>query len=135
MHRGSCHCGTVHYEIDGDIRGLVHCHCHTCRKINGTTYGTSAVVARNRFTVTAGEEDLTAYLSSPGKTRNFCRRCGSHVFAIEEALPDGVILRIGTLDGDPGARPEGHIWVSHKAPWYEITDGLPQYAEWRSGSE
>jgi hypothetical protein len=36
-------------------------------------------------------------------------------------------VRAGTLDSDPGVRPAGHIWVSEKAPWFEIADGLPQF--------
>lgn len=133
MHRGSCDCGTVHYQLDGDIPGFLHCHCRTCRKIHGTAYGSSAVVPRDEFTVTAGERAITAYESAPGKKRCFCRHCGSHLFATMEARPKDVVLRIGTLDDDPGGRPEGHIWVSDKAPWYEITDGLPQYEGWRDG--
>jgi hypothetical protein len=40
-----------------------------------------------------------------------------------------VILRVGSLDSDPRGRPVVHIWTSQKAPWHEITDGLPQFAE------
>ena len=40
-----------------------------------------------------------------------------------------VILRIGTLDSDPSIRPEGHIWISHKALWYEVNDDLLKYEE------
>jgi hypothetical protein len=41
----------------------------------------------------------------------------------------------GTLDGDPGVRPREHIFVGSKAPWHEITDALPQYAQWPPGME
>ena len=40
-----------------------------------------------------------------------------------------MVLRMGTVDGDPGARPTRHIWVSQKAPWYEIRDDLPRLEE------
>jgi hypothetical protein len=36
---------------------------------------------------------------------------------------------MGTLVDDPGIRPTFHIFVGSKAPWHEITDALPQYAE------
>lgn len=36
---------------------------------------------------------------------------------------------LGTLDDDPTIRPTKHIWVPSKAPWFEITDDLPQHAE------
>ena len=41
--------------------------------------------------------------------------------------PDTYRIRLGTLDGDPGRRAFGHFWVSEKAPWFEITDEIPQY--------
>jgi hypothetical protein len=32
----------------------------------------------------------------------------------------------GCLDDDPGLRPEMHIFVEGKAPWFTISDELPQ---------
>jgi hypothetical protein len=33
----------------------------------------------------------------------------------------------GLLDDDPGLKPDEHIFVELKAPWFEVTDDLPQY--------
>jgi hypothetical protein len=41
----------------------------------------------------------------------------------------------GPLDEDPGVRPAAHTFVAHKAPWYEITDDLPQYSEGRAAAQ
>lgn len=38
-----------------------------------------------------------------------------------------VVIAMGALDADPGVRPQNHIFVDSKAPWFEITDDLPQY--------
>ena len=38
-------------------------------------------------------------------------------------------VKMGTLLDDPGIRPTFHIFVGSKAPWHEITDALPHYAE------
>lgn len=43
--------------------------------------------------------------------------------------PDSYGLAMGSLDDDPGARPLRHEFVGSKAPWYEITDSLPQYQD------
>jgi hypothetical protein len=40
-----------------------------------------------------------------------------------------VVVPLGSLDDDPGVRPREHIFVASKAPWFEIVDALPQYAE------
>ena len=38
-------------------------------------------------------------------------------------------VQMGTLDDDPGIRPQYHMHVASKAPWHEITDTLPAFAE------
>ena len=127
MVTGSCHCGRIRFEVTGDIRGFMHCHCATCRKIHGTAYGSSALVRSEDVHLVSGKDELSEYESSPGKKRCFCPTCGSHVYARYDADPGTLVLRMGTLDGDPGVRPAGHIWVSDKAPWYEIHDALPRH--------
>ncbi|MEE9596447.1 MAG: GFA family protein, partial [Acidiferrobacterales bacterium] len=58
-----------------------------------------------------------------------CSDCGSHIYAYMAAKPDIVVLRMGTLDEDPKVRPIRHIWMSHRAPWYEVLDDLPTHDE------
>lgn len=117
--RGSCLCGAVQYEIDSLDMPIGHCHCHTCRKAHAAAYATTAGVLREHFRWLAGEDRITAYQSSPGKFRHFCSVCGSHLIAERPAEPH-VILRVATLDDDPGKRPERRIWLSHEVRW--LTD-------------
>jgi hypothetical protein len=35
--------------------------------------------------------------------------------------------RAGALDDDPGVRPDTHAFIVDKAPWFAVTDDLPQY--------
>jgi hypothetical protein len=37
---------------------------------------------------------------------------------------------LAILDDDPPVRPACHVFVGSKAPWFEITDDLPQYPEY-----
>lgn len=128
MIRGGCLCGSVRYEIRGAVGKLVHCHCSMCRKAHGAAFGSYVVLRSDDFKVTSGEADIAAYESSPGVQRTFCRRCGSTLQFKSARRPDSVELAAGTLDDDPGVRPAYHIFVGSKAPWFEITDGLPQHA-------
>jgi len=127
MIKGACHCGSVHLSISGTVTNFEHCHCNTCRKFHGSVYGSSALVDASGFAVTAGEDALQGYRSSPGKERFFCRQCGCHLFAKEDDS-DKVLLRIGTLEGTHGLMPEGHIYVCDRVPWSNVRDGLPQHA-------
>lgn len=127
MLTGSCHCNQIQYRITGKVHSFEHCHCDTCRKINGTVYGSSAVVSKSAFEVTQGEDALSKYRASPSKDRYFCSNCGSHVFAAYNDGRDDVLLRVGTLQRDHGLKAEAHIFVSDQPDWYEIRDDLPQH--------
>jgi hypothetical protein len=77
---------------------------------------------------TAGEEKLTAFESTPGKLRRFCSVCGTEVLA-EWLNQDVVILRVATLDDDPGVRPVMHIWTSHDVRWLTDEGDIPRLPE------
>ena len=126
MLSGSCLCGDIQYEVAGELGPMGHCHCRTCRKAHAAAFATTAHVNRSYFRWSRGEDLLASFESTPGKRRFFCPRCGSHLIA---AWDDAavVIVRVGSLDSDPGTRPVAHVWTSQKAPWHEITDALPQF--------
>ena len=128
MIRGSCLCGDVRFEISGLLTQASHCHCSMCRKAHGAAFGTYAAAKAAEFRVVAGSERIQRYQSSPGIVRTFCVRCGSTLPGWQESKPDVVDVTLGVIDGDPGVRPQSHIYVGSKAPWYEIADHLPQYA-------
>jgi hypothetical protein len=126
MIRGSCLCGGVRYEVDGELGPVALCHCGMCRKASGTAFATNASTARATFRLVAGAELVQRYTSSPGNRRCFCRACGSPLFGESDEMPDQVRLRLGLLDDDPGVRPAYHWAVDFKAPWWDIADGLPR---------
>ncbi len=125
---GGCACGGVRYEVEGDISPIIHCHCETCRKTHGSAFSSIASVDERRFRVTTGKDLLSVFESSPGKFRQFCSRCGSHVFAKRETS-SSVMLRLGCLDTPIVPRNAGHIWRSDGASWYHPKVELPEYPE------
>jgi hypothetical protein len=127
MHHGSCLCGGVAYEIDGEIGPIVYCHCSMCRRWSGSPFRARASVPKNAFRFLRGEELITEYRSSSNTIRRFCRVCGSPLVNSWTPEPDHYGLAMGTLATDPGHRGRCHIHVGSKAPWFEITDGLPQF--------
>jgi hypothetical protein len=127
--KGSCLCGGIQYEVDGGFGTVVNCHCSMCRKATGAAFRTRAAVATAAFRWLAGESLLSKYESSPGETRTFCRVCGATLPTFFRDHPGHIGLPLGTLDDDPGVRPSAHVFVDSKAPWFEITDSLPQFSE------
>ena len=130
--QGSCLCGAVAYEIDQLDMPIAHCHCRTCRKTNAAAYVSSAGVQRKHFRWVQGQEILSTSESSPGKLRHFCSVCGTHLLAERPAQPH-VIVRVATLDEDPGCRPVMHIGCSHDVPWLQDGENISIYPEWPPG--
>lgn len=129
MHKGSCLCGAVKYEVRGKIGAAIYCHCSLCRKATATAFATNAPVAASDFVVIEGESALKAFNSSPGVHRLFCFNCGSPIISRRDAMPDVVRLRLGTLDTPLPAPPTAHYFVTSQAEWYEINDDLPKFTE------
>jgi len=126
---GSCLCGGIKYEVTAIVGKLVNCHCSMCRKATGAAFRTRAAVPAEAFRWLAGADLVSRYDSSAHETRTFCRICGASLPTFFSNHPEQIGLPLGTLDGDPGLKPSAHVWVGSKAPWWDITDDLPQYPE------
>jgi len=129
MIKGSCLCGQVRYEIHGTPGPITHCHCQTCRKAHASAFSSVTSVKLADLKFTAGKDLLKFHESSAGKKRYFCSSCGSQIYARRNDQ-NHYVLRMGTIDGDPGIRPTRHIFTRYKAPWYNIHDDIPEFYEW-----
>ena len=129
--RGSCQCGTVAWEIEGRADDLRHCHCLRCRRARSAAHASNLFAPVERFRFTRGEDALARYKIPEADrfAQAFCSACGSP----QPMNPPGrpyVVVPGGSLDGDPGLRPTGHIFAGSKASWFEIPGALPQYDEY-----
>ena len=128
MLQGHCECDRVRIEVDGPIRDFSHCHCSQCRRLHGGPFATFGGVRRDELRYTSGEDVLRTYTSSPKGERVFCSICGSNVPTVSRD-EDHVRIPMGTVDDDPDFRPKEHYFTASKAPWFEITDELPQHKQ------
>lgn len=127
---GSCLCGEVAYEIVGTPVAMYQCHCSRCRKARAAAHGANLFYRSSDFRWTRGEAQVVDY-KLPAAERfgvAFCARCGG---STPRVTPGGAIVVVpaGALDTDPGMRPLAHIFVESKAPWFDITDEIPQLAD------
>ncbi|WP_160153146.1 GFA family protein [Microbulbifer sp. ALW1] len=130
--KGSCSCGQVQYQVKCLDSAIQHCSCKTCRKSHAAAFNSAAAVLKENFKWEKGEDNLSGYVSSPGKIRYFCSTCGSHLIAEKEGRPH-YILRVATLDEDPGVKPDSVIWRSHEVSWLEYGDHIAAHQEWQPG--
>lgn len=125
---GSCLCGSVRYECGELASPIGLCHCRTCQKAHSSAYAPTARADRPNFKWTAGADIVSAFESTPGKSRWFCPKCGTHLMA-EWKGQDQVIIRVGSLDTALEEKPVVHIWMSHASPMIEAPPGIPTFPE------
>jgi hypothetical protein len=132
MAEGACLCGAIRYAIDEPFSWMGHCHCSMCRKHHGSLFATFVGAPVGRFRWLTREAEIASYASSAQGRREFCTVCGSVAPVV---LPqfDLAIAPAGNLSGDLGQKPDHHIFVGSKAPWYAITDQLRQYEAYPPG--
>jgi len=132
---GSCLCGGVRFEITAPFRRANYCHCSRCRKHSGSSAMPQGRVPREGFRLLSGEELVEVFRPEGGMVKAFCRVCGSSLFG--GTWPEGpeVSVRLGTLDDDPGIRPQYRSFVDSKAPWDELPDDdLPRFEGRKEGA-
>ncbi len=132
---GTCLCRKILYEVNGPIGTIVHCHCSQCRKWHGSAFRTRASIKSEYFQWTMGEDFISYFHHTDHVTKTFCRNCGSSLVSFYPKMPEFIGIALGTLNEDPIGRPEFHVFVDSKAPWYEIHDDLPQYDELPLGDD
>lgn len=128
--RGSCTCGAVTFLVRGVPARWLQCHCSRCRRGRSAAHGSNTFYPLSQFAWQTGHDLVRSY-QPPDAARfmvSFCVRCGGGAPVGRDNVPF-VLVPAGLFDLDPGARPQAHIHVASKAPWYEITDSLPQFAE------
>lgn len=123
MHRGSCLCGAVTFEVAGPLPPPDACHCTQCRKHSGHIF-VSSDVPRAAVTV-YGADHVTWFRSSEKVRRGFCSTCGSSLFW-DPIYRDWIGVAMGALESPTGTRLGIHVHVADKGDYYDITDGLPQ---------
>jgi hypothetical protein len=127
MKTGSCLCGAVKYEVHGELRPVIACHCIQCRKQTGSYMSaTAAPDAQFKLTERRG---LKWYRSSDEAQRGFCAECGSPLFWKREGS-ETISITAGSIDGPTGVSLEGHIFCESAGDYYEIAGGRYRLDRW-----
>ncbi len=125
--KGQCYCRAVTYEVTDDFSYAMNCHCSNCRRTTGSAFKPMAGIGIENLAVIEGADEVQKVGDDLGCDIH-CRKCGSLLYSV---VRDGTYAHVamGTLVDTPSIRPTAHIFVGSKAPWFEITDDLPQHEE------
>ncbi len=109
---GRCHCGDVHFRVEGDLAGLEVCNCSICRRTGYLHW----YVAPERFHLASPEAAVATYTFGTHTARHhFCRRCGVSSYRRARSNPDQVDVNVRCLEGVDAerlafARFDGEHW-------------------------
>ena len=128
MLNGRCECGAVRYRVADEFLYAANCHCSNCRAGTGSAFKPFAGIEREKLELTDGADTLLIW-GDVDNNHTRCAQCGSLLYSV---VRDGAYVHValGSLADAPSIRPTEHIFVGSKAPWFEITDDLPQRREY-----
>jgi hypothetical protein len=127
--QGGCLCGAIRYEVTAPFLSAGYCHCTRCQRRTGTGSSANGRVPQSGFRLLSGTELLRKWEPPQGGvSKLFCGTCGSALFSGEPLGDEEVALRLGTLDGDPGIRPQYRMFTDFACVWEPLPDdGLTRY--------
>jgi hypothetical protein len=87
-YKGSCHCGQLAFEVDGEIQGLTACNCSICQRKGSLLW----FVPRAQLKLTTHPSAMATYTFNKHVIQHhFCPRCGIHPFG-EGTSPNGDMM-------------------------------------------
>ena len=97
IYQGSCHCGKIAFEVEGEITSAMSCNCSICARKGSLLW----FVPREKLRLLTSEEDVGTYTFNKHAIRHhFCQTCGIHPYA--EAVQKGepmAAVNIRCLEG------------------------------------
>ena len=118
MAHGRCICGAVAFDVSGELRDVVLCHCTECRRWAGHVWAaTAAPFGALTFTEDRGLRWIDSPDSAHDARRGFCGECGSSLFW-QVPGSETVSIAAGCLDAPTGLRTVKEIWTESAGDYY-----------------
>ena len=99
LYKGTCHCGSVKFEITNDLNNIKQCNCSICVR----KYAKMIMATKDQLRITQGQENLSMYQFGTNIAKHyFCKTCGIYTHHEKKSDPNGIGVNIGCLeDIDP----------------------------------
>ncbi|MDH5670517.1 MAG: GFA family protein [Myxococcales bacterium] len=126
---GSCQCGTIRYEVEGDSLALVFCQCTECQKLSAGIGSYSMVLPREALRIVSGEPRSWERSSETGARNRawMCPECGNRIFHENPDDPAMIRLKAGTLDDAAALEPDALVWRRSAPAWMQAPEGVARF--------
>lgn len=123
---GKCLCESITYEIEGEARDVVNCHCNRCRRHTGHFMAATQATVGD---VDIQGETLRWYNPTDEVQYGFCVNCGSTLFWRTTARPDRISIAAGTLTPPTGLTTVAAIYRNDASDYHLFDETIPAYDE------
>jgi len=124
---GSCLCGDIHFEVEGDFESFFLCHCSHCRKDTGSAHAASLFSTSAKLTWISGKQQAKVFkLPTTRHVKSFCSNCGS-ALPFEDKDDGYLAVPAGSLDCKVPIEPTAHIFMASKADWEQNLDKVLKF--------
>jgi hypothetical protein len=125
---GGCLCGSVRYEMHGDPKMNVICHCLTCQKLSGAGHAFHMLVPEAGFSVSGTPKGFDSIADSGNRvTSSFCPQCGSQLFSRTSGFPGMLAVRVASLDEPLALTPQMAVYTKRLQPWDHVEPAVPSF--------
>lgn len=103
--KGSCHCGRIAFEVDGELTGVAACNCSICSRRGSLLWA----VPRDGLRLLTPEDGAATYgFGRETIAHRFCPTCGIHPYAEDAGTGGGRTAYVNVRclqDVDPASVP------------------------------
>ncbi|MBA2689325.1 MAG: GFA family protein [Burkholderiales bacterium] len=97
-YKGSCHCGLIKYEVEGDLNQVIECNCSHCSRKGYLLW----FLPRQQLQLAAPESELATYTFNKHVIEHrFCSNCGCAPFGFgkDKSGAESVAINVRCLEG------------------------------------
>lgn len=131
-HVGSCLCGKVKFEVEGNFESFYLCHCKRCQKDTGSAHAANLFSEDAKLKWLSDIDEIKTFnLPSTRHIKSFCGTCGS---AVPSLQMEGKLLVVpaGSLDTDIEISPTAHIFCSSRLSWEDGLGDIKRFEKYPS---
>lgn len=124
----SCRCGRTQFEITGEPRLRMLCHCTICQRFNQAAYADVLVFKSTQVNAPdLSTVEFKTYKAPPNVQRGICRHCQQPAIEVFDMplFPKLTMVPAGMFAGDAGLpAPVAHMFYEHRQQ--DANDDLPK---------
>jgi hypothetical protein len=98
IYKGSCHCGHIAFEVEGELTQVADCNCSICSRMGSLLW----FVPRDKLRLLTPDENLSTYTFGTQTIKHrFCAKCGIHPFGegVDPAGNRTAAINVRCLEG------------------------------------